>query len=205
MSISAVNCTPIKPQVSFGNDKEVEDVQRVLNLTTELKDQFQGGTKTKSNLQTAVSVLGAFAATFVLGKVAASKVLTAFPSLPSKIASGTKAAAAKIKDIQVPEKVLNSKAMKSIKEIAASPKLQSASASVKKLAQKASEYISKKGPETVLKNAAGIASMGILGTQVIKVDGNGDGIADIAQNNVNAYKNALSSVGAIGEIVEAMS
>ncbi len=40
---------------------------------------------------------------------------------------------------------------------------------------------------------------------VTSVDGNGDGISDIAQKGVNAYKNAIHQAGVVGELIEALT
>ena len=37
------------------------------------------------------------------------------------------------------------------------------------------------------------------------VDGNDDGISDIAQKDVNAYKNAIGSISILDEIVKSLS
>ena len=59
--------------------------------------------------------------------------------------------------------------------------------------------------ENLITNAAGLTAVAAVAPEVISVDGNNDGVSDIAQRNVNAYKNALKNVGIVSEIVEALA
>lgn len=80
MSITPVNCTPIKPQVSFGNhdglniyavtasDDNLEKFDRVYNSVKDIPD-----TKIKKPLVAAISVATAAFFTFISGKMIASK------------------------------------------------------------------------------------------------------------------------------------
>ena len=213
MNISAVNCTPIKPQ-AFGND--IDKAQVVLTKSKALGDSFTKDPEQKSKIATAVSVAGAFLTCFLLGKGLASKTLEVFPkltghivNLSKKVASGASVLAGKVKSVPVPEKVVNSKVATVVKEtsekIASNPKFKEA---VDFASQKAGVVINKvkaQSPETLIKNSAGLASMALLGRQVSTVDGNGDGIADIAQKDVNAYKNAIGSLGLFSDIIDAIS
>lgn len=213
MKISAVNSTPLKPQ-SFGND--VNKAQFVLEKSKELGDRFAKNPEEKSALGTFVSVLGAFATCFLLGKGLASKAMEVFPKLSDEIVtlskkavSGASVVAGKLKNIHIPEKVTSSKVGNIVRETAEKV---SSNQKVKNLAGKASEQASnifakiKAQPaDKIIKNAAGIASMAILGSQIATVDGNDDGIADIAQKDVNAYKNAIGSIGIIGDIMKSFS
>lgn len=205
MNISAINCTPIKPQASFGSEvRDVADAQRVLNLSKELNDSFQKDPDHKSPVQTAVSVAGALAATFVLGKLTAGKILEVCPNLLTKTAAGAKKAAGTIKNIKVPDKFSNLG-----KKVAENPALEKVSSKFTKFTGKAVEsakaFVQKNGAEKTFKTGMGVASMLALGSQVINVDGNKDGIADIAQNNVNAYSNAMKDLGVFSEILGVFS
>ena len=72
MNVSAINCSPIKPQVSFGAPEGVDEANKVLTLSKELSDTFKKedseGNQIKNPLHTAVSVLTAGMAMFALGK-----------------------------------------------------------------------------------------------------------------------------------------
>lgn len=206
MNVSAVNCTPIKPQ-AFGNEKNFDDAQKILDMSKELSDSFgKEGQDKKTKAQTLVSVLGALATTFVLGKVMAGKVLTAFPTLPAKIAEGAGKLKGLASKIKIPNAIKTSKPMT---KLASNTKLQNAASVISEKAGAAIEsakgYIAEKGSDAVIKDAAGLASMAAFGSKIAKVDGNKDGVADIAQNNVNAYKNAVDQMGIIGEITKALS
>ena len=213
MKISALNSTPLKPQ-SFGN--EVYTAQAVLDKSKELGDRFTKNPEQKSFLGTVVSVFGAFATCFLLGKGFASKAMEVFPKLSGQIVelskkalSGASVLAGKFKNIQVPEKVTSSKAAGALKDVAekisSNQKVKSFAGKVAEKASSAFETIKAQPPEKIIKNVAGVASMAILGTQIATVDGNDDGISDIAQKDVNAYKNAIGSISILDEIVKSLS
>ena len=63
------------------------------------------------------------------------------------------------------------------------------------------KLINKIGVENTV---AGAASIGAT-AYVARTDGNGNGIPDIAEKGVNAYKNALSHIDAIKEVVDLVS
>ena len=216
MNVSAINCTPIKPKVSFGNGADdFSDAQKVLDLSKQLNDNFQKGDdpEHKSPIQTAISVAGALATTFVLGKVAASKIITAFPNLLSKAGQGARKVAEKAKTVKVPNFVKNikfpEKVQAGLNKVANNPVVKSVSEKATKFAgeaaTKAANYVKTQSPEKLFTNGAGIASMLALGGQIAKVDGNKDGISDIAQENVNAYRSMAQNAGIFTEIVEALS
>lgn len=210
MNVSAVNCTPIKPQVSFGQDQDFSDAQRVLDMSKELSDSFAKEDGQKSKLQTIASIGGALATTCILGRAMAGKLIDA--GVHTKLASFGKTVLAKAKDIKAPNFVKNvkfpEKVQKGIAKIAENPKVKNTAAVVvdkaTKLKSSAQTYIAEHGAEKIIKDTAGLASMAVFGTQIAKVDGNGDGIADIAQKNVNAYQNAVRDMGVVGEIAKAL-
>lgn len=213
MKVSAVNSTPLKPQ-SFGND--VNNAQFVLEKSRELGDRFTKNPEEKSLLSTFVSVLGAFATCFLLGKGLASKTMEVFPKLSGqivelskKVFAGASVFAGKLKSVKVPEKVASSKVANVVKEtaekVSANPKVKNIAGKVVEFASSSFTKIKAQPPEKIIKNAAGIASMAILGSQIATVDGNDDGIADIAQKDVNAYKNAIGSIGILGDIMKSLS
>lgn len=213
MKVTAVNSTPLKPQ-SFGND--VYKAQIVLEKSKELGDRFTKNPEEKSPLTTFVSVLGAFATCFLLGKGLASKAMEVFPKLSGQIVelskkavAGASVTATKLKNVHVPEKIASSKVANVVKEtankVSSNQKVKTFAGKVAEQASLAFTKIKAQPPEKIIKNAAGIASMAILGTQIATVDGNDDGIADIAQKDVNAYKNAIGSIGIIGDIMKSLS
>lgn len=210
MNVSAVNCTPIKPQVSFGKEQDFSDAQRVLDMSKELSDSFSKEDGQKTKLQTLASIAGALATTCILGRAMAGKLIDA--GVHTKIASLGKTAMNKAKNLKAPNFVKNvkfpAKLQKGINVIAENPKVKNATTKVVegagKLKSNAQAYITEHGVEKVIKDVAGLTSMAVFGTQVAKVDGNGDGVADIAQKNVNAYQNAVKNMGVVGEITKAL-
>ena len=213
MKVSAVNSTPLKPQ-SFGND--VLKAQVVLDKSKELGDRFTKNPEEKSPLSTFVSVIGAFATCFLLGKGLASKAMEVFPKLSGQIVelskkafAGASVVAGKLRNVHVPEKITGSKVANVVKntaeKVSANPKVKNVAGKVAEYASSALTKIKAQPAEKIIKNAAGIASMAVLGSQIATVDGNDDGIADIAQKDVNAYKNAIGSIGILGDIMKSLS
>ena len=212
MNVSAVNCTPIKPKVSFGNEQDAfSDAQKVLDLSKQLSDNFQKGEdpQQKTKAQTAISVLGALATTFVLGKVAADKIITAFPNMLTKVGTGAKTVVNKAKTVKVPNFVKNVKVPEKVRsgfgKVVANPVVKKATNFAGSAASKATTYLKTQSPEKLFTNGAGIASMIALGSKISKVDGNNDGVADIAQENISAYRSFAQNAGIFTEIVSALS
>ena len=71
MNVSAVNCTPIKPQVSFGNDSDT-NYNQIINKTQELNDQLVHSDQIKKPLAIAGSLGLAALAAYVTGQKIAS-------------------------------------------------------------------------------------------------------------------------------------
>lgn len=203
MNISATG-GPSLNSSSFGKEYQVEDAERIIQLTEELNDSFkkEENTDNKSAVAVGASAIGAVLTTFILGKCAASKVITAFPSVSSKLTSGIRKGANTIRDFSddVAKGVKLKKGGKYTKFLGdkVSKLEKSAREQFIKLSQKSST-------ENVLTNAIGIASAATIAPEVLSVDGNNDGISDIAQRNVNAYRNAIHNVGIVSEIVEALA
>ena len=203
MNISATSGPSLKSS-SFGKEYQVEDAERIIQLTEELNDSFkkEENIDNKSAVAVGASAIGAVLTTFILGKCAASKVITAFPSVSSKLTSGLRKGANAIRDFSddVAKGVKLKKGGKYTKFLGDKVlKLEkSAREQFIKLSQKSST-------ENVLTNAIGIVSAATIAPEVLSVDGNNDGISDIAQKNVNAYRNAIHNVGIVSEIVEALA
>lgn len=206
MSISAMNCTPIKPQASFGSAQGVDEAQKVLELSRQLNDSFTCSNcsngdcdnekvTNKNPLQTAISVLGACATMFALGK-GAGKGLVA---LSKKVPSSTK------------EKILSAgqkAATKIAEQVSKLPKNEKVSSVLSKTVGKAfnsAKSVVMKNPEKSFTTAAGILAASTLVPAITTVDGNKDGVADIAQNNINAYASAFKKAEIFSDIVDALS
>ncbi len=209
MSISAVNCSPIKPQVSFG-DTEYEskeskkvaglsDVDRLYNEARKY-DEFSksndGSPKSKSFLQTFFSVAAAFVVTYGCGKLLASQALNLFPKASGKILNGLKVVGNGL--LNKTEKLANNEGHKNISKVA-----KKANDVLAQLKAKAVDSIKNEGIDNFIKNIAGVASVLGFVPKITTVDGNNDGIADITQEGVNAYKNAINEVNIISDILKA--
>jgi hypothetical protein len=208
MNISAINCTPIKPKTSFsgGIDENkdyysFEDVQKVMDLTNQLDDSFtkedNSDVKQKSKLQTAVSVAGALDTTFALGKSVASYAFSISPKLPSKLNGVIKAGGNFIKNNSEKLASKNGKVAQFIGKNVG--KLENTAR------QAYTNAVANSNVNQVLSNIAGVAAVGGIASKVITVDGNKDGVKDIAQENVNAYKNALGTFDTLKSVADALA
>ena len=191
MNISAVNCTPIKPQTSFGMATKETDEQyeKIVLAAQHLEDAFvpteEENTK-KSKLGIFTSVATAALVTYMGGKLAATKANEIFPKLAPTMENAGKLAA---KDGKV-------------------------ASNLGKIAQKAEEgarniYKTKldkgEGAVNAMKNLAGTAALMLGLPKIVTVDGNKDGISDITQKNANAYKSTINNLGVVSELVDALS
>lgn len=203
MNVSAVNCTPIKPQsfgsgdtvrgIDFGSEEAAMGAQRVLDLSRELNDSFkkEGSEENdkKNPVATAVSVAGACLSMFALGRVAGKGAM----ALVNKIPASAKENAAEF----VKKQTSKIKAPKiTIKNEKAAQFVSNAYKQVASFAAKC-----KANPENV---AGGIAAL-TLAPAIITADGNQDGVADIAQKNINAYSSALKSAEIFADMFESIA
>lgn len=204
MNISALNSVPANSSTSFGRDYQIEDAEHIIELSEELSDSFQKAEKPEIKSKGAIfaSVIGAVLTTFVVGKCAAAKVTTAFPSLSTKITDGLRKGADCVKNYS--------------DDVANGVKLQKGGKYTKFVGEKVgiaenfarNEYkklANKMGAEGIIRNAAGVGAVVAIAPEILSVDGNEDGVSDIAQKNVNAYKNAVRSLGIVSDIIESLS
>lgn len=204
MNVSALNSTPVKSQPSFGREYQIEDAEHIMELSEQLEDSFSKAEKPaiKSAGGILASVIGAVLTTFVIGKCAASKVTTAFPSLSTKLTDGLRKGANSVKNYadDVAKGVKLQKGGKYTKFVGEKVGL------AEKFARNKYQHLAEKmGPEGVITNAVGLAFVATIVPEILKVDGNQDGVSDIAQRNVSAYKNAMKNVGIVSEIVDSLS
>ncbi len=209
MNISAIaGCTPIKPQVSFGSDQK-RDYNKVVSAANNIADSFdtqkKQETKTDENIPEKKSKLGVLvslgAACLVMyagGKFAASKVNEIFPKFAPAFEKGLKRTADFVKE-------------KSSALAEKDGKIASTAGRIVEGAEKTARNIYKKcikkdgNAAEAFKNLAGAAAVAVGLPQIAAADGNKDGIRDISQKNVNAYKSAIENVGFLSEIVNILS
>lgn len=206
MNVSAINCTPIKPQASFGYAQGAEEAQRVLELSKQLKDSFnkevqqgnessEGKITNKNPIQTTLSVLGACATMFALGKGAGKGVVAVAKKLPEGFKENVLKSGSSVKTF-----ISNQASKFSGKETSPNFLLKS----IGKALKNAKATISK-NPEKSFTNATGIIAATTLVPAITTADGNKDGIADIAQNNINAYVDVFKRAEIFSDIVNALS
>ncbi len=200
MSISAVNCTPIKPQVAFGKEVDFSDVDRLYDASRkydEFIDSSNDKPKKKSIFKTFISVGMAVAATFIGGKLLAAKALEILPKNTSdKIADFAKFVFGKVSN----GLIILSQNEKHVRLANAAEHANNILSSFK---SGMSNVVKNQGVDGIIKNTAGLASIVGLTPKIVTADGNNDGIADIAQEGVNAYKSALDELGVVSDIIKA--
>ncbi len=193
MNVSAINCTPIKPQASFGKKGEV-DYKSALAIASQMSDKYVHTDDIKTPTQVVASVGFAGFKTFLKGAFTFAGIDTLFHGGASgAIKSGAK------KGLDFVNKAVT--------------KLEtSASSKVKDFALKGLKGIQKMAPKCAEKFGnklpflAGLASMAILVPAICTRDNNGDGIKDIAQKSQSAYdtfdKKTTGLMGGVSDIAQ---
>ncbi|MCD7879467.1 MAG: hypothetical protein LUG16_06000 [Candidatus Gastranaerophilales bacterium] len=217
MSIAPVNCTPIKPQASFGQKADYDETYVALKKVDEINDKYVNSKDVKSPFQIGLSCAAALAGIYAAGKAGASLVTKVVPKLPVMIENTLKSGSGLVK-----------KASESLqKEVPGKlGKLKNASGKVLEKSENAARNLYKKvayskiaedvvNPERAQKafaNVVGAAAVATTVPQILTKDADGDGIKDIAQKSQNVYtgvKNNLTStsdtISALGEIASALS
>lgn len=198
MNISAINCTPIKPQAqtSFKSDRTLTQ-EDCLDLIKQIGDDSMP--EKKGKIATLISIATAVAVTFFGAKFLANKAFEILPKdAASKIYGAMRNGANKTKAKLGEFAASDSSFKKFVGE---------KGGKVEDGARKVFNKIKgdKDDPKEILKTLFGLGSMVTVAPKVATVDGNEDGTPDIAQSKVNAYKNALKSVEGISDIMEAFS
>ena len=200
MSISAINCTPIKPQASFGNAQGVDEAQKVLELSRQLNDSFkkEGEEPTvKHPAQTALSILGAAATMFALGKGAGKGAVAVLKKVPDSV----KGNVSKYADDAVNFVKTHASKLPKVHQ----NKVTTAVSNFAKTAYNSAKTTVMKNPEKSFTTAAGVLAAATLVPKISKADANNDGIADIAQKNINAYQSAFKTAEIFADMVSAIS
>lgn len=203
MSISSVSCTPIKPQVSFASAEGVDEAQRILQLSRQLNDSFQKEDEditVKHPVQTALSLVGAGLAMFALGKGVGKAIIAAAKKTPENVKTGL-------------ANGLKTASDWTSKQAGKLPKNDKLTAVFDKTVGKAANglkgsvasVIEKNGAEKVFTTATGALAAATLVPKVAKADGNSDGIADIAQNGINAYQSAFKTAEIFSDMINALA
>ena len=167
---------------------------QVLTRSQQLADSFKKtdaeGHQVKSPIATAVSVVGVVLSTFLLGKNIGKLGVNISKKLPEGVKQ-TLVGKAKA-GVEFSNKMIGK-----IKNAGIKDKVTNAFSS-------AVEYVVK-DPAKFAVNASGVVAVASIAPDVVKADGNGDGIADIAQHNISAYKSALQGAELLTEIAGSLS
>lgn len=208
MSISSVSCTPIKPQVSFSSAEGIDEANKVLQLSRELNDSFtkkddsdnEGNVVEKKHpLQTAISLAGAGLAMYAVGKGAGKAVYAIAQKAPDNVKLSVKSGCKSVADWT----------SKQTAKLPVNDKLSNAYAkTVGKAVDKAkigvAKAIEQNGLEKVFTTTTGVLAACTLFPKIAKSDGNGDGIADIAQTGINAYQTAFKTAEVFADMIDAI-
>ncbi len=177
MNVSAINCTPIKPQASFGSSRE-DNYKQALELASRMSDEYVAADDIKTPGQILASVGFAGFKTFLKGAFTFAGIDTLFKGgATSFVKSSAK------------------KGLNLVNNAVANLEKAGATSRVKDFALKGLKNIQNKAPELASKFGnklpflAGIASMAFLVPAICTRDNNDDGIKDIAQKSQSAYDN----------------
>lgn len=195
MNISAANCTSISHQTSFGKEYDVEDAQRVLDLSKELNDSFsaENQPEKKGIVGKAASYAGAVASIYITGlclaKLASKASDTLLMPCLRKSANFVKNNAAKLSRVE-------------------NKHISSAAKNISKAENIARETFKKirnsENAQGLFGKIVGTASVVAVAPKILKADGNKDGVSDIAQKNINAYSTAVRNMGIVSEMIETL-
>lgn len=199
MKFDAVGVNPAKFDASYiaseiSSCRANGNYAKVLSSSQQLADSFsktdEEGNTVKSPLATIVSVAGVVLSTFLLGKNVGKLGASLAKKLPTSV---------KDKAVNVAKGAVE-KLNQSIGKI----KNTKISENLTKVVNGAVEYVVK-DPTKAAANIVGAGAVVAVAPDVINADANGDGIADIAQHNVNAYKSALQGAELLADIVSALT
>ncbi len=194
MSISAVNCTPIKPQVSFGKDEYSDrDFMAVQKLTDDLNDTFVNSDDIKKPAAVAASVALAGVIAFVSGKKIASTITKIAPKLPEMLEGGLRKGANFVKN-QAAKLQTEAPATKleKAKDLAGK-----AIGKTESFARNLYKKVATGDAVSTFKNAAGLGAVATVVPTVCSKDNDGDGVSDIMQKGTNAYTGTKTRFGTI--------
>ena len=204
MNVSAINCSPIKPQVSFGAPEGVDEANKVLTLSKELSDSFKKedseGNEIKNPIHTAFSVLTAAMAMFALGKGMGKAAVIGAKKIPAGAKQAVVENATKAKGFfsKLADKLPKNEKVATFFNKTVGKAANAVKTSVAKA-------VEKNGAEKVFTTAAGVVAASTLVPKIASADANGDGISDIAQKNVNAYQSAFKSAEIFADMVNVLA
>ncbi len=214
MNVSAVNCTPIKPQASFGRNDFENDYSNAKTKVADFQQNLVDSDDIKSPAGIALSVAASVAGIYAVGKFAGGSIASMFKSAPVKFESTLKKGSEFVqKKAQTLTTDMNPGKLNKAKNFAGkaiSKTEELARKGYKKIAYSgiADDIVNPERANKAFKNAAGAATVAAVVPQIIRKDSNDDGVKDIMQKSQNAYIGAQSKVNnlsALGELISVLS
>ena len=216
MSISAVNCTPIKPNASFGSKEKYEQINDSLE---KLNEQYVKASDIKRP-----AAVGASVALAALTTYAGARGITNFatsklaPRAGEVVETHLKSAADKVKNkaqelIGTPKE----ETLSSVKQFAgkAVEKLEAGARSIYKTVAYSGISKELQNPDRARKalgNVVGTGAAVAATADICTIDSNDDGVSDILQKSQNVYtgakttfQNAFDTVSVISEVAQVLA
>ncbi len=214
MKVSAINCTPIKPQVSFGqtDEKKSEDelkLDKCKQFADKVDDEYVKSSNVKKPVAAVVSVALAGLLAFATGKVIAQKAAVIgeklklnLPELLDKnlrsLSNGVTKAADKLKN---DNPVTKSDKFKNMVGKTVTSAVNFGKSLYRKIAYSgvADDATVAVRQAKAFANLGGIAGIATAFPAVATRDNNDDGVSDILQTGQNAYTGAKTKMGQVME------
>ncbi len=198
MNVSAVNCTPIKPTVSFGAERG--EYEKVAGLTDQMTDSYISANDIKTPGQVVASVGAAGVKAFASGAIAAGLIAGLFKGAPTKLQGALKAGSKKVRcvaanltdDAAKHAKVKKpvGKAIAKAEEIARSAYKKFINADVRSLTDDMADDVAREinaNATRGFQKLGGALSTAAIVPAILTRDNDGDGVKDLVQKSQSAY------------------
>ena len=194
MSIPAVNCSPIKPQVTFGKANG-ENYKEVVQLTDKLNDEFVNSDQIKKPVAAFASIALAALVAYVGGSKIASVITKMVPKAPGAVTNGIDRAGKAISEAATNLQKDAPGKLGKIKNVTG--KVLQKAGNVAKLGydkiggniENAAEKSS-----TVFQNIFGVGAMATVLPGLFSKDSDKNGVSDILEKGQNAYTGTKTGV-----------
>ncbi len=209
MNVSAINCTPIKPQVSFGNNANEEKLEKVNQFADTVNEEFVNSSSVKKPIAAVVSVLLAGLIAYAGGKRIAQiainggeKLHLNLPEMLDKCVRKASVSATNVANSLKKENPVTK--FDKFKNIIGSS-IQHGENIAKTLYKKVAYSGVAEDATVAVKqskafaNLGGIAGIATAFPAVVAKDSNDDGVSDILQRGQNAYTGAKTKMGQVME------
>ena len=226
MNISAINCTPIKPQASFKGERNLKFEDREFDSFMELSDKLDGEFVHSDNIKKPIAVVASIGlaglTAFVFGGKIVGLARRAFPELTNPESTKyfenyIKKGADKVKSFATnlqestgkgeKFKKFAGKKIEQAEDLAKSAYKKITNIGLKNVPQNEGDIAAKK-----LENLGGAVSTAFFVPNALKADANEDGVADISQRGQNAYtgtkqeiNRSVEKFNVIGDLVDILT